>query len=57
VILACKNTPDDSTSSAGLAKGRGKMDKKQEEDKVFGVAKDLWDKRLHGNVKDSMFYI
>lgn len=56
-VNALLNAPDDSTSSAGTAKGRGKMDKKQEEDKVFGVAKDLWGEGLHGDVKDSMFYI
>jgi len=54
------NAPDDKTSSAGptgTGKGRGKVDREEEEDRVFNAAKDAWGEGLHGDVKDSMFYI
>ena len=57
------SAPDDKTSSAGTGtgvgkgKGRGKVDREEEEDRVFSAAKDAWGEGLHGDVKDSMFYI
>jgi len=53
------NAPDDKTSSAGTGKGKGKgkMDKEEEEKKAFDAAKAAWGEGLHGDVKDTMFYI
>jgi eukaryotic translation initiation factor 2C len=49
------NASDDKTSSAGT--GKGKIDKDEEEERVFRAAKAAWGEGLHVDLKDSMFYI
>jgi len=58
------NTPDDQSSSAGTSgketgkgKGKTKVEKEDDQEKVFNAAKAMWGQGLHEDVKDSMFYI
>ncbi|EGN97699.1 hypothetical protein SERLA73DRAFT_169952 [Serpula lacrymans var. lacrymans S7.3] len=52
---------DDKQSSAGTVKssgkGRGKLDKEEEEKRVFESAEAMWGQGVHEDLKDSMFYI
>lgn len=53
---------DDKTSTAGASvggrvKGRGKIDREEEKDRVFAAAKEMWGEGLHDDLKETMFYI
>ena len=50
---------DDKTSTAGVSVGsrRAKIDKDEEEDRVFRAAKEMWGEGLHNDLKETMFYI
>ena len=52
---------DDKTSTAGASVSgkvrRKKIDKDEEEERIFNAAKEMWGEGLHHDLKETMFYI